>query len=85
MICVVVELLGRGAAVVVVGAEDVDVVVWGATQPVVVFPEPSSQTSVASAGRGVGVTGGLGRSQPVERPPTPRRVWLTVFRRGLTP
>ncbi len=80
----VVELLGRGAAVVVVGAEDVDVV-EGATQPVVVFPEPSSQTSVASAGRGVGVTGGLGRSQPVERPPTPRRVWLTVFRRGLAP
>ncbi len=84
MICVVVELLVRGGAVVVVGAEDVDVV-WGATQPVVVFPEPSSQTSVASAGRGVGVTGGLGRSQPVERLPTPRRVWLTVFRRGLTP
>jgi hypothetical protein len=84
MICVVVELLGRGAAVVVVGAEDADVV-EGATQPVVVFPEPSSQTSVASAGRGVGVTGGLGRSQPVERPPTPRSVWLTVFRRGLTP
>jgi hypothetical protein len=84
MICVVVELLGRGAAVVVVGVEDV-VVVWGATQPVVVFPEPSSQTSVASAGRGVGVTGGLGRSHPVERPPTPRRVWLTVFRRGLAP
>ena len=84
MICVVVELLGRGAAVVVVGAEDVDVV-EGATQPVVVFPEPSSQTSVASAGRGVGVTGGLGRSHPVERPPTPRRVWLTVFRRGLAP
>jgi hypothetical protein len=84
MICVVVELLGRGAAVVVVGAEDV-VVARGATQPVVVFPEPSSQTSVASVGRGVGVTGGLGRSHPVERPPTPRRVWLTVFRRGLAP
>jgi hypothetical protein len=84
MICVVVGLLDRGAAVVVGGAEDVDVV-EGATQPVVVFPEPSSQTSVASAGRGVGVTGGLGRVQPVERPPTPRRVWLTVFRRGLAP
>ena len=73
------------SVVVVVVGEEVVVAVVAATQPVVDLPEPSSQTSVTSAGRGVGVTGGLGRSQPLEVPPTPRRVWLTAFSRGLAP
>ena len=81
-----------GAVVVVAVAVVVGsgvVVAWvvcgDAVQAVVDLPEPSSHTSVTSTGRGVGVTGGLGRAQPADRLPTPRRVRLTVFRRGLAP
>jgi hypothetical protein len=73
------------AAVVVCSVVVPAVVEGGGAQPVVDLPDPSSQTSVASAGRGVGVTGGLGRSQPAARRPTPRRARLTVLRRGLAP